>query len=206
MFDPLIGALCRRIGWTLIHFVWQSLSVVLALAMVLAMLKRASARIRYAVNCLALMAMAILPVVTFCVPESTHQASHPLPEIPASAAVASSDQAPPVPAIEAIGRDAELPPSGSIHQAVIPRESRFGLMPEQSLPYMSLLWRICVMALCVWHMGGWKLSTGKDENGFLLHQIWIVCEFIREIRIAEWFCQRQPVKGSTVVFPNGECE
>ena len=47
MNDPLIEALCQRMGWILIHFVWQGLSVALLLAVVVALLKRASARLRY---------------------------------------------------------------------------------------------------------------------------------------------------------------
>ncbi|MCF7975908.1 MAG: M56 family metallopeptidase, partial [Phycisphaerae bacterium] len=155
MNDPILEALCQRVGWTLIHFVWQGLSAALILVVALAILKQASARIRYAVCCLALIAMVVLPVVTFCVLEASPKERLPLTAIPASVAMAPSGQALPIPALEAIERDTEFLPSVSIQRVVIPRESRLGMMLERSLPYVSLFWLIGVMTLCVWHVGGW---------------------------------------------------
>ncbi|NQV33264.1 MAG: hypothetical protein HQ515_11260, partial [Phycisphaeraceae bacterium] len=159
MNDPLIEALCQRMGWTLIHFVWQGLSVALILAVVLAVLKRACARLRYGAGCLALMAMVVLPVATFCVWEASSEESLPVTEIsaPVPVAVLPSGQAIPVPALDGIEEapESSRASSVSIQQATIPAEPRFGLMLERSLPYVSLLWLIGVTALCFWHMGGW---------------------------------------------------
>ena len=157
MFDPVIEALCRRIGWILIHFVWQGLSVALVLAAVLALLKRATARLRYGTGCVALMVMMVLPVVTFCHLDASPKAPSPINETSASldGVLAAPSRALSVPALEAIDTDPEVPPSVSIQQADIPREPRFDLVLEQSLPYVSLLWLTGVTALCAWHMGGW---------------------------------------------------
>ena len=52
------------IGWALLHFVWQGVLVALALAAVLWLVPARAARIRYALACLALAAMAMMPIVT----------------------------------------------------------------------------------------------------------------------------------------------
>ena len=52
------------IGWALLHFVWQGVLVALALAAVLWLVPARAARIRYAFACLALAAMAMMPIVT----------------------------------------------------------------------------------------------------------------------------------------------
>jgi beta-lactamase regulating signal transducer with metallopeptidase domain len=50
----------------LLHFVWQGPVVASLLWITLAFLKRSPARLRYAVSCLALAAMAALPCITAC--------------------------------------------------------------------------------------------------------------------------------------------
>ena len=52
------------IGWALLHFVWQGVLVALALAAVLWLVPLRAARIRYALACLALGVMAMMPIVT----------------------------------------------------------------------------------------------------------------------------------------------
>ncbi len=51
------------IGWALVHFVWQGLVLALVTAFVLFALKRTRAQTRYAVNCMALLVAAYLPIV-----------------------------------------------------------------------------------------------------------------------------------------------
>ncbi len=159
MNDPLIEALCQRMGWTLIHFVWQGTAVALVLAAGLALLKRASARRRYAAGCLALTAMAALPVVTFCLLAGSFDEPLPVAEIPmpVPSVVSVSDQVTPMLPVEEIetAHESLRSPSVSIQQATLPAESPFDLMLERSLPYVSLFWLAGVMALCAWHMGGW---------------------------------------------------
>ncbi|MDQ3907299.1 MAG: hypothetical protein M3268_03030, partial [Acidobacteriota bacterium] len=52
-------------GWALVHSVWQLAAVALSLAAALALLRDASARSRYCVACVAMLAMLSLPVATF---------------------------------------------------------------------------------------------------------------------------------------------
>ena len=83
-----------RVGWTLVHSLWQ-LAVVAALVIpVLYLLRRATSQSRYVVACSGLVLMAMLPIVTFVfVPaprslalpsrasNSQHDANHTSPEI-----------------------------------------------------------------------------------------------------------------------------
>ena len=54
----------QRIGWALIHFLWQGAAVALVLAVLLALLRRRSAQARWALSCAALALLAVLPVAT----------------------------------------------------------------------------------------------------------------------------------------------
>ncbi len=54
----------NAISAALLHFVWQGLLAAVLLFGVLAMLRTAPARLRYAVCCAALAGMMVLPVVT----------------------------------------------------------------------------------------------------------------------------------------------
>src|SRR3954466_307996 len=59
------GALLERAGWALIHFLWQGAAVAASLALVLMLMRCASAAARYRVACGAMIAMAVIPAVTF---------------------------------------------------------------------------------------------------------------------------------------------
>ena len=52
-------------GWTLLHFLWQGALVAIILACVLALLNGRSAQPRYLAACVALVMMAVLPLITF---------------------------------------------------------------------------------------------------------------------------------------------
>jgi GWxTD domain-containing protein len=57
---PLAGAL----GWTLFHFVWEALLIAVLLALTLYLIRPSSARARYALACVAMLAMPIAFGVT----------------------------------------------------------------------------------------------------------------------------------------------
>ncbi len=58
------AALVERLGWCLVHSVWQGAAVALVAAGVFRWLRRSSAQARYLTACAALLAMMILPLVT----------------------------------------------------------------------------------------------------------------------------------------------
>ena len=56
----------QRLGWTLLHFLWQGTAIAVAYAMLRSLLARSlSAQQRYVLACMALVAMAIAPLLTF---------------------------------------------------------------------------------------------------------------------------------------------
>jgi len=83
--DPL----AQRIGWALVHFLWQGAAVALLLAGALAVLPRRRVRARWVTSCVALALMALLPVATACVVTVTpFQASAPVEAEPADVVIA----------------------------------------------------------------------------------------------------------------------
>src|SRR6185437_13187885 len=55
-----------RLGWTLLHFLWQGTAIAIAYAAIRFLFARTlSAGARYTLACAALLAMAIAPVLTF---------------------------------------------------------------------------------------------------------------------------------------------
>src|SRR6266545_4821909 len=59
------GTLVERLGWTLVHFLWQGALIGLLTASLLTILRAARAQTRYLVACLGLLAMLVTPAVTF---------------------------------------------------------------------------------------------------------------------------------------------
>ncbi len=57
--------LAQRIGWVLVHFLWQGAAVGAAAAVILWCMRKSNARKRYAAACAALAVMAATPFVTF---------------------------------------------------------------------------------------------------------------------------------------------
>jgi hypothetical protein len=56
----------QKLGWTLLHFLWQGTAIAVAYAMLRSPLARSlSAQQRYVLACMALVAMAIAPLLTF---------------------------------------------------------------------------------------------------------------------------------------------
>src|SRR5277367_3879121 len=60
-----MNAFVERLGWMLLHSLWEGAVVWLLLQMALIALRRKSAQARYLAACFALAAMAILPWMTF---------------------------------------------------------------------------------------------------------------------------------------------
>jgi hypothetical protein len=76
------SSVAQRIGWSLVHFLWQGAAVALVLAVALALLRHRSAQARWAVSCGALALMAVLPVATALM--VSPEAPRPLESIPAA--------------------------------------------------------------------------------------------------------------------------
>jgi len=142
----------HRLGWTLLHFVWQAAAVALVLAIVLRLLQKSSANVRYIIACLALALIVLLPAITFHLVNAPDLGSH--------------GESVPI---------AVSPPTENLHELADPpqadrsnaqQSARGGLPPiswtqrarnlfTPALPYVVFGWLAGVFALSVWHLGGW---------------------------------------------------
>jgi bla regulator protein BlaR1 len=89
-FDQILAAdWITRLGWTLLHSLWEIALLTAVLALLLSVLRRGSANVRYLTACGGLTVMAIVPMVTYGVlPES---------RAPAITASATAEDATPKP-------------------------------------------------------------------------------------------------------------
>jgi TonB family protein len=67
----------QRIGWALLHFLWQGALIALALKGAMMLLERRSSRLRYALALASLLLMAALPVFLLCKPQGSSFARPP---------------------------------------------------------------------------------------------------------------------------------
>ncbi len=140
----------QKIGWTLLHFVWQAAVVALLLTIFLRALRKSAANIRYIIACSALGLIVLLPVVTIhLVPVSASSAplniASSLPDNPAepTSQITVSE----ILALEKLAQP-ERAGTASWKQHAVE-------LFEPVLPYLVLGWLIGVVVLAVWHLGGW---------------------------------------------------
>ena len=137
----------HKLGWTLLHSLWQGGVVVLLLVILLRVLRKSSANLRYVVACLGLAVIVLLPVVTFYV----------VPTPPDVESVPGFS----TPITEKLYEvyDADIPlQRAAEYMQVFPAISwkqRAMNIYTSTLPYIVLGWLVGVIALCLWHLGGW---------------------------------------------------
>ncbi len=142
----------QKLGWMLLHFVWQGAIVALFLAILLRLFRKSSANVRYIISCAALGLIVLLVIVTL----QYITVSSPHPE-----AVSVVEQ----PAVnsEAVTIDMEMPvveePTQVESPAAVPtislKQRAIGAL-EPALSYIVTVWLLGVFALSVWHLGGWR--------------------------------------------------
>jgi beta-lactamase regulating signal transducer with metallopeptidase domain len=116
-------------AWALVHFVWQGAVIALAAGLLAAALRTAGPRARYAVYCIALLSMALAPLITFV----TLREEGPVPA-PRSWAVTVSSAPPAAASLEA------SPPA------------------VRWLPWIVRGWLVGVAVLSLRSLGGWILA------------------------------------------------
>jgi len=145
----------QKLGWTLLHFVWQATAVALLLGILLALLRKSSANLRYIVTCAALGLIVILSIVTMqLVPVSTPQPPaniEPAP-LPAVLTVEPVEQTPLTRALEYM--EMTRPENVGTATPVHWKQQACQLL-ESSLPYLVAGWLLGVFGLSLWHLGGW---------------------------------------------------
>jgi len=146
-----------RIGWTLIHFLWQGAVLAAILPIVLVFLRKSKAGLRYVAACATLALMAAAPCLTLLMlpPAETGRASTGTVEALAPAALPNSAGA--VMTGEEVGGDFSVDVGAPVVSAepVRPPLERAKALLEPALPYLVLGWLAGVLVLSAWHLGGW---------------------------------------------------
>ncbi|MCK5000056.1 MAG: M48 family metalloprotease, partial [Anaerohalosphaera sp.] len=146
----LQSPIIQKLGWTLVHFVWQAAAIAAILAIVLKILQKHSSNLRYTIACLALVLVVPIQVITLrnievAVPafDPVKLASHDLPQSPA---LVVTEMLP-------LG-SSPLPPQNVVMPTVPLKDRLIGAV-EPALPYVVVIWLVGVFSLSLWHLGGW---------------------------------------------------
>jgi beta-lactamase regulating signal transducer with metallopeptidase domain len=137
----------QRIGWTLIHFIWQGALIAFLFAGILLLLRKQSSNLRYAIACAALMFMIAAPAVTFKLiggkETFSKDFSTPAVSLP-SLEMTKTVQ------IEMPAQSAK--PITHVKQSL---KDRLMKATESALPYVVVCWGLGVFILSIWYLGGW---------------------------------------------------
>src|SRR5438094_810908 len=136
LLDLLDQPLLQRLGWTLVHSVWQGAAAAMLLAMALLLLRRASASARYLAACVALLLMFSAMLVTFSIlPQPEHRAAA-VHEIQSTIFIKPLSAPTPINA-------AQIPPPTLLQRA------------QRAVPWLAAAWSLGVIVLSIRHLGGW---------------------------------------------------
>ena len=180
--DILSQEIVQRLGWTLLHFIWQAAAVALILTILLRVLRKSTANLRYIIACLALALIVLLPVITIkLVPVSQ-------PLTAAHFAPATEPTVPPIaemPAPETIVIAKPYQPESVTVVPAITLKQRAVNTLEPALPYIVSGWLIGVFGLSIWHLGGWtqlqrlKRRMVKQVDSTLLNKLKVLTQKLK---------------------------
>lgn len=162
VLSPILDvAWAERIGWTLVHSLWQIIIVSAGFALVTLLLRHRSANARYWLGCAGLVAMVVWPAVTFVnleIVDTIAQRSPAIPAVPMSeemALIASAvpNETTPPPTVGRAPRPFELrTPVVSGRPIWLQIESKLDEWGERSrfaLPWLSAGWLLGVLVLAM---------------------------------------------------------
>ncbi|MDP6446785.1 MAG: M56 family metallopeptidase, partial [Pirellulaceae bacterium] len=144
-----------RLGWTLVHFLWQGACLLLLVQMILLLLNRESANSRYLAMVCGLLAMAAMPVLTF-----SRLASSPPPattgEVFASTGETSAETQPIATTASPRTRVSEVSSPQRAKQSDQPTSSgRHNATANAWVPWLSAAWAIGVLMGSLRLIAGW---------------------------------------------------
>jgi uncharacterized protein (TIGR03435 family) len=133
----------ERLGWTLVHFLWQGLAIALLYAAAHSvMARRASPNGRYLLACAALAAMLAAPLTTWermRPPDASPGAAYQIRGVP------------PAPSTSSVAGTATLPDSA---RATVP-----DVQPAQFLAWVVMIWLVGAAVFWVRLAGGWVVAA-----------------------------------------------
>jgi len=142
----------QKLGWTLLHFIWQAAVVALLVAILLKVLRKSTANLRYIIACMALALIVLLPVITIqWVPVLAPNIAARIAPAPVPAVLPTLE----MPAAETIVFEEPVQPESVTLASSVPWKQRAIETLEPALPYIVSGWLVGVFALSVWHLGGW---------------------------------------------------
>ena len=189
--------LIYRLGWMLIHTLWLGAATAALFAAAMAALRRRSARLRYVVGCVALVALMASAIAAFVLSTpparpAPHVAAKLTAASPEGAVAANTDAASysPLTAVsvrpinlehgaspihaEHPGAVAAAPDTSSATQQEPPLLARAAQALEPALPWLVLAWTVGVCILALWQLAGWiaaqrlkRLSVRSADEGLV---------------------------------------
>src|SRR6185312_8232277 len=173
LFD---SSLVQRLGWTLLHSIWEDAAVAVLLAAMLLAFRRSNSQSRYLVGCAAMLMMLAAPLITFGLLKSPAPLAPDVrPPQAAARTMGTPDLIPHGTAPLSIAQDSSshaVTPQAPQSQATppvaehqIPRTpAAISPTPERhwsvsllshALPWIVLTWAGGVLILSIWNLGGW---------------------------------------------------
>ena len=182
LHSPWLEANLERLGWTLLHFLWQGAFVAALLGMELAVPRHASARLRYLAAVVAAAAAMLMPLLTFAVlhPAAQKRAwpvaatSNGRTTVPVTVTLASSQTAAEAaPPVQSMARPASRQPSP---RALSSPETRSADSWQQTcqkflertrllLPWCVAAWALGVSVLSLRLLVGWTATQKLCHQG-----------------------------------------
>jgi beta-lactamase regulating signal transducer with metallopeptidase domain len=135
----------ERIGWVLLHFLWQAAALALVLAIALWAMKRSSSLMRYITACTILVLMAIAPIVTFALVPPPD----PFTNVPIAVPEAVLTSVPPVLAPD---RSTSIVPQSEDQAELL---SRFQIWLAPKMRWLVALWCVGAALMLTRHLGAW---------------------------------------------------
>ena len=165
--DQLLSAdVVHRLGWTLLHSLWQGGLVAGVLALLLFTIPNTKPNGRYVASCLPLLTILVLCGVTFCMVETTAPSVEP-PSAVANPVASELPVRSEAPFTVTPSGDASYSAIGKAHPGVdapssissssVPAEPwghRIVGFAQPLLPWFVLLWLLGVCGLSIWRLGG----------------------------------------------------
>ncbi|HYO07755.1 MAG TPA: M56 family metallopeptidase [Tepidisphaeraceae bacterium] len=147
---PFVETLVPRLGWTLVHSLWQGVVFAALLAAVLRLMRAAPPSARYAASCAALGLMVLAAAASFAVIAVKAPAPARVAEAMASAAVAPVSPA----AYVGVAKVADMLPAPPLSRSVVAGTTAAQL---RTLRYLVAAWLVGVAVMAAWHAAGWLL-------------------------------------------------
>jgi beta-lactamase regulating signal transducer with metallopeptidase domain/thiol-disulfide isomerase/thioredoxin/protocatechuate 3,4-dioxygenase beta subunit len=179
-----------RLGWILLHSVWEALAVAIGLAVLLPALRRRGARAGYAISCGALLLTVLLPALTFLFVPAPAMPQPALADVAVSriADISVGTAATPrsMPVImrwmpdQSLLRSIERPAPPSTTDGSPPAASTVELSWKERavslgrqfqaraawlLPWIVLGWSLGVALVSLWNIGGWFAVQRLKTHG-----------------------------------------